>query len=95
MRKLLLAAGAFAALSATPAFAGEGTFQQGEVASGFMARMMGSAMQAHRAGTSFQFATPSGSYGDFTGMPASGFGSVGGSTGRLVIQFDNSTRTTG
>jgi hypothetical protein len=94
MRKLLLAAAAVATLSAAPAFAGEGTYQQGEVASGFMSRMMSSAMSAWRSGNSFQFTTPSGDYGNFTGTPASGFGPAR-DTGRLVIQFDNTTRVTG
>jgi hypothetical protein len=72
MRKFILAAAALAAFSAAPAFAGEGTYQQGEVASGFMTRMMTSAMAAHRAGNSFQFTAPQGEFAERAAQPASG-----------------------
>lgn len=66
MRRFLIAAAALAALSAAPAFAGEGTFQPTVTASGF-----GPARGAVAAvGTSFQY-NNAGNYGD-NGMPVAG-----------------------
>jgi len=63
MRKFVIAAAALAAFASAPAFAGEGTYQPATVASGFMARLMASASEAMRLGTSFQY-NNSGNYGD-------------------------------
>jgi hypothetical protein len=72
MCRLIIAAAALAACSAAPALAGEGTFQPTATASGFMARMMASAGEAMRLGTSFQY-NNAGNYGDtFQSAPRGG-----------------------
>jgi hypothetical protein len=63
MRKFIIAAAALAAFASAPAFAGEGTFEPKVTASGFMARLMASANESMKLGTSFQY-NNAGNYGD-------------------------------
>jgi hypothetical protein len=87
MRKLIIAAAALAALSSAPAFAGEGTFEPKVTASGFMARLMASAGEAMRQGTSFQY-NNAGNYGDtFTAAPRGTWAGARISVGSFVYSM--------
>jgi hypothetical protein len=89
MRKLIIAAAALAAFSVAPAFAGEGTFEPKVTASGFMSRMMASASEAMRQGTSFQY-NNAGNYGDsFTAAPRGTWAGTRIRTGSFVYSMTN------